>query len=191
MRQRAPTCRAAQEAGSWCVVLCGGRGLAVRSVVLQLRFLDRRPGAWRLALQISEASCRSWRTGALMALLRRCRGDSQHLWTIGQDRQRADGADTASREPRAPWWRRGCSGRETRIFPRIVESWNAFLCGLLLDNVHIFPYRVSVHRDLHRSLESRFSNTATEAHFHALSLCGAAPVRRLCYRARPRGVACV
>ena len=38
------------------------------------------------------------------------------------------------------------------------------------------------------TLESRSWNTATAARFHALSPCGAAPVRRLCYRVRPRGV---
>ena len=45
LRQRAPTCRAAQEAqprlhGPRCVVSCGGRGLAVRSVVLQLKWVS-------------------------------------------------------------------------------------------------------------------------------------------------------
>ena len=80
--------RAVRRAATQAGLLIGGLVLGgLRSKSLKL------PAA-------AGAQVLSWRSFDAAAVMADAIEDSQHLWTIGQDRQRADGADGESRERR-------------------------------------------------------------------------------------------
>ena len=102
----------------WCCVAWSWLSRAVRRTATQVGLLigGLVPGGLRSkSLKLPAAAgaqVLSWRSFDAAAVM----ADE-----IGQDRQRADGADGESREPRAPSWRRGPEGGKHGFFQAIVE----------------------------------------------------------------------